>query len=241
MKRNVILVVEDEESSASALRTCFEARGDYLVEIACNGYDALRYLGTSVPHVLLLAATLPDLSTRELCRVVRSRERTEGLPIIVLGERADGIGLVEALEIGADDYVTRPLNQRELEARLKALLRRRPLARHPECDRFTGVHLDVDFGAVTVAVDDRLVRLTRRELQLLRFLVRHKNRVVGREVLLANVWPAKGHDCRVVDSAIYKLRSKLRQAGRQIETITGFGYTFVEPPGEPGSEQRRMP
>jgi DNA-binding winged helix-turn-helix (wHTH) protein len=65
--------------------------------------------------------------------------------------------------------------------------------------------------------------------------VHHRNRVVGRDVLLANVWPDKGQDCRVVDSAIYKLRSKLCQAGRQIETITGFGYTFVEPPGRPGS------
>jgi DNA-binding response OmpR family regulator len=241
MKRIVILVVEDEEASAVALRTCFEARGEYTVDIACGGYDALRYLGTSVPQALLLAATLTDLSIREFCGVVRSRDRTAALPIIVLGERANGIGLVDALEVGADDYVAKPLNERELEARLRALLRRRSLAPYPDHDCFRGVHLDVDFGDVTVAVDDRCVRLTRRELRLLRFLVHHRNRVVGRDVLLASVWPQKRHGYRVVDSAIYKLRSKLCEAGRQIETVTGFGYTFIEPPGSPKSKETRMP
>ena len=231
MKAIEILVVEDEELSALALRAFLESRGEFSVDIACGGYDALRYLGTSVPHALLLAATLPDVSTTELCRVIRSRERTAHVPIIVLGERSNGIGLIDALEIGADDYVAKPLNERELEARLKALLRRRSLARYPASDRFRGVHLDVDFGDVAVAVDDKFVRLTKRELELLRFLVHNRNRVVGRDVLLANVWPAKGQDCRVVDSAIYKLRSKLREAGRQIETVNGFGYTFIEPPG----------
>ena len=241
MKKTEILIVDDEELSVLALKASLETRGEFCVEVACSGYDALRHLCTAPPDALLLAATLPDLSTGELCRVIRSRERTALLPVIVLGERVNGIGLIDALENGADDYLAKPLNERELEARLKALLRRRPVTRDPECDRFRGVHLDVDFADVRVAVDDKRVRLTRREFHLLRFLVHNRNRVVGRAALLANVWPAKGQDCRVVDSAIYKLRTKLSEAASQIETIAGFGYSFIEPPAGPGSVERTTP
>jgi DNA-binding response OmpR family regulator len=231
MKKDEILVVEDEAFSALALKNWLERNGEFYVEVARNGCDALRYLGTSIPRALLLAATLPDLSTSELCRLIRSREESELVPIIVLGQRINGIGLADALEIGADDYVTKPLDEREVEARIKALLRRRALVLDSECDRFRGVHLDVDFGDVTVAVDDKFIRLTRRELHLLRCLVHNRNRVVSRGVLLAKAWPANGQDCHVVDSVIAKLRAKLCEAGRQIETVSDHGYRFTEPPG----------
>jgi DNA-binding response OmpR family regulator len=182
----------------------------------------------------LLAATLPDLPTSELCRFIRSREESELVPIIVLGERINGIGFADALELGADDYVTKPLDEREVEARIKALLRRRALVLDSECDRFRGVHLDVDFGDVMVAVDDKFIRLTKRELHLLRCLVHNRNRVVSRGALLARVWPANGEDSHVVDSVIAKLKAKLCEAGRQIEAVSGCGYRFTEPPGGQG-------
>ena len=232
MKKRPILVVDDEASSGCALKACLETCDEFSVDVASTGYDALRHLGTSVPHALLLAATLSDVSARELCRVIRSRERTAFMPIIVLGQRADGLGAIDALEIGADDYMVKPLNERELEARLKAVLRRRVHTPDPPRDRFRGVHLSADFTDIAVAVDGHGVSLTKREFLLLRFLVHNRNRVVGRDVLLASVWrPSRGLDCRVVDSAIYKLRSKLCTAGRQIETVTGFGYRFAEPSG----------
>jgi len=223
MKTRTILVVDDEEDQAGALKAVLERRGEFRVDVARNGYEALRDLGGEVPAALLLAATLPDLSVAELCRAIRSRERTAFVPIIVLGERARGIGAIDALDTGADDYLAKPLNVRELEARLKAMFRRG--VREPEraAERFRGVHLDADFTRITVAVDKRVVRLTRREFLLLRFLVENRNRVVGREVLLAHVWPSRGQQCRAVDSAIYKLRLKLSEAGRQIETVNGFG------------------
>lgn len=137
----------------------------------------------------------------------------------------------DALKIGADDYMVKPLNEREVEARLKAVLRRRVHTPDPPRDRFRGVHLSAAFMNVPVAVVDRAVRRTKREFLLLRCLVHNRNRVVRRDSLLANVRPpSKGLDCRVVDSAIYKLRSKLCTAGRRIETVNGFGYRFAEPP-----------
>jgi DNA-binding response OmpR family regulator len=235
-----ILVVDDEPLSARALKNCLERRGEFCVEVAHRGRDALRDLVRFVPQALLLAATIPDLSTRELCRLVRSRPRFASLPIIVLGERANGIGLIDALEVGADDYVAKPLNERELEARLKALLRRRALAPPTASDRFRGVHLDVDFADVMVAVDDKFIRLTRRELHLLRCLVHNRNRAVGRDVLLANGCPKKGQDAGVVDSVIDNLKAKLCEAGRQIEVVSGVGYRFIEPPEDGGSVEPRI-
>lgn len=213
MKKGEILVVEDEAFSALTLKNWLERNGEFCVEVARNGCDALVYLGTSIPRALLLAATLRDLSTSELCRFIRSREESELVPIIVLGERINGIGLADALEIGADDYVMKPLNEREVEARIKALLRRRALVVDSACDRFRGMHLDVDFGDVMVAVDDKFIRLTKRELQLLRCLVHNRNRVVSRGVLLAKGWPANGEACDVVDSAMSRLRAKLVRQG----------------------------
>ncbi len=231
MKKRAILVVDGEGSSVVTLKAFLETSEEFYIDVASTGYDALRHIGASVPHALLLSTTLRDLSASEVCRVIRSRERTAFMPIIVLGERADSHGVIDALENGADDYMVKPLNEREVAARLKAILRRRVDTSDLPRDRFRGVHLSADFTNVAVAVDDRAVRLTKREFLLLRCLVHNRNRVVGRDRLLAGVWPpARGLDCRVVDSAIYKLRSKLCTAGRQIETVPGFGYRFAEPP-----------
>jgi DNA-binding response OmpR family regulator len=240
MKTRTILIVDDEEDQATAVKVVLERCGEFHVDIVATGYEALRHLGGEVPAALLLAVTLPDLSVAELCRAIRSRERTSLMPVIVLGERATGIGSIDALDIGADDYLAKPLNVRELEARLRAMLRRGVREPQQAAERFRGVHLDADFARITVTVDNRVVRLTRREFLLLRFLVENRNRVVGREVLLAHVWPSRGQHRRAVDSAIYKLRLKLSRAGRQIETVNGFGYQFTEPSRELERQEGRM-
>src|SRR5262245_44015405 len=112
MKVRTILVADDEEEQAAALKSALEQRGDFSVETVGTGYEALRRVRGEVPAALLMAATLPDLSVVELCRAIRSRERTAFVPIIVLGERARGIGSIDALDTGADDYLAKPLNVR---------------------------------------------------------------------------------------------------------------------------------
>jgi DNA-binding response OmpR family regulator len=143
------------------------------------------------------------------------------------GEEAD---IVTGLELGADDYITKPFSLRELAARVRAVLRR-AAARDEQTTTGTyqGTHLMADFDAVAVAVDGAAIRLTRREFELLRYLVQNKNRVISRDRLLERVW---GYDrlieTRSVDVHVGRLRTKLKAAGRQIETVVGLGYRFVD-------------
>jgi DNA-binding response OmpR family regulator len=231
MKKREILVVEHETAIAEAIKSRLETHDEFSVDIVSTGYGALRSIGASVPDAVLLDATLTDMTGSELCRLIRSRERTAHLPMIILGDRSNGLGPIEWLELGADDYVTKPLDPHELEARLNAVLRRR-LVHHqyPEEDRFDGVHLEANFSAVSIVVDGCPVRLTKREFLLLRCLVHNRNHIVSRDRLLANVWGSDVWNRRIVDAAVWKLRTKLKQAGHQIETVVGFGYRFNESP-----------
>jgi DNA-binding response OmpR family regulator len=135
---------------------------------------------------------------------------------------------VSGLEQGADDYVTKPFSLRELTARVRAMLRRGQGA-EPRQGRYQGERLTADFEAVAIAVDGAAVRLTRREFELLQYLVQNKNRVVSRDRLLERVWGYERLvETRSVDVHVGRLRSKLRTAGRQIETVVGLGYRFVD-------------
>jgi DNA-binding response OmpR family regulator len=136
---------------------------------------------------------------------------------------------VTGLDMGADDYVTKPFSLRELSARVRAVLRRSPRVDDTPAVSYQGDHLTADFDAVSVAVDGQSIRLTRREFELLRYLVQNKNRVVSRDRLLERVW---GYDrlveTRSVDVHVGRLRGKLGDAGRQIETVVGLGYRFID-------------
>jgi DNA-binding response OmpR family regulator len=233
MKKNEILVVEGEPAIAESIKSRLETHDEFSVVVVSTGHGALRIIGAAVPDAVVLDATLPDLPGAEVCRVIRSRERTAELPVIMVGKRTTSIGPITALELGADDYLTKPFDPKELEARLKAVLRRRHVRyEYSGHDHFRGVHIEANFAEVSVTVDGSAVLLTKREFRLLRFFVHNCNQVLNRETLLANVWDSNGRDCRIVDAAIWKLRMKLNQARRQVETVVGFGYRFNEPPKE---------
>jgi len=170
------------------------------------------------------------LSGDEVCRILRQRQETRQIPIIMLTARTSESDRVAGLDLGADDYVTKPFSLSELAARVRAVLRRRRAsADEARQARYAGKHLVADFDAVAVTVDTKPVKLTRREFELLRFLVENRNRVLSRDRLLERVW---GYDrfieTRSVDVHVGRLRAKLGAAGQQIETVIGLGYRFNE-------------
>jgi DNA-binding response OmpR family regulator len=223
-----VLVVEDEQDIAGLIKHALERAGDGQVQIVSSGDAALRAVTEQPPDVIILDLNLPVLSGTEVCRIIRSRPATAGIPIIMLTARTTEGDRVMGLDLGADDYVTKPFSLRELAARVRAVLRRRH-SDVPAGKIFKGAHLTADFDAVAIAVDGEAVRLTRREFELLRFLVENRNRVISRDRLLERVW---GYDryieTRSVDVHVGRLRAKLGVAGQQIETVVGLGYRFVE-------------
>jgi len=223
-----VLVVEDEQDIAGLIKHALERSGDGVVEIVTSGDAALRAVTERAPDLVILDLNLPVLSGTEVCRILRGRSATANVPIIMLTARTSEADRVTGLDLGADDYVTKPFSLRELAARVRAVLRRRQGV-SAGANVYTGTHLTADFDAVSIAVDGVPVRLTRREFELLRFLVENRNRVLSRDRLLERVW---GYDrfieTRSVDVHVGRLRAKLGAAGQQIETVVGLGYRFVE-------------
>lgn len=225
-----ILVVEDEADIAGLIKHALERAGDTAVSIVHSGDAALRSVAEQRPDLMILDLNLPVISGTEVCRIVRAAPGTANLPIIILSARTGESDRVTGLDLGADDYVTKPFSIRELAARVRAVLRRRQQG--PDvaaAATYRGEHLTADFDAVAIHVDGEPVRLTRREFELLKFLVENRNRVISRDRLLERVW---GYDrlveTRSVDVHVGRLRSKLGTAGAQIETVVGLGYRFVE-------------
>src|SRR5579871_2462816 len=188
MAKRRILIVEDEQDVAGLIKHAVERAGDAEAEVVASGDAALKAVADRPPDLLLLDLNLPVLDGVEVCRILRSRGETKQLPIIILTARGAEDDKVTGLEIGADDYISKPFSLRELTARIRAVLRRTSAAVEVAVPPYRGAHLTVDFDAVAVAVDGQSVRLTRREFELLRFLVRNRNRVVSRDRLLERVW-----------------------------------------------------
>ena len=225
-----VLVVEDEQDIAGLIKHALERSGDASVELVGRGDEALRAISGRLPDLVILDLNLPVLSGDELCRILRQQPETRQLPIIMLTARTSESDRVSGLDLGADDYVTKPFSLRELGARVRAVLRRQGRGgAAPRPATYQGRHLEADFDAVAISVDRQPVRLTRREFELLRFLVENRNRVLSRDRLLERVW---GYDrfieTRSVDVHVGRLRAKLGAAGQQIETVIGLGYRFNE-------------
>jgi DNA-binding response OmpR family regulator len=228
-----VLVVEDEQDIAALIKHTLERSGDAAVNTVGRGDEALRAVAEMSPDLVILDLNLPVLSGSDVCRLLRQRPATANIPIIMLTARTSEADRVSGLDLGADDYVIKPFSLRELAARVRAALRRRSSGtadtKGPQVYR--GAHLVADFDAISIAVDGSAVRLTRREFELLQFLVENKNRVLSRDRLLERVW---GYDrfveTRSVDVHVGRLRAKLGTAGQQIETVVGLGYRFIDAP-----------
>jgi DNA-binding response OmpR family regulator len=216
-----ILVVEDEASIASFVSLYLKNAG-YAVKTAATGAEAMQHLGDGAPALIVLDLMLPDVDGIELCRRVRQRW---DVPILMLTARDEDVDKIIGLEVGADDYMTKPFNPRELVARVKSILRRAtPDRRERESDVLRHGELVVDAGRREVRVGDREVQLAPKEFDLLWELLDHKGLVLTRDQLLERVWGYTfAGDTRTVDVHVRQLRRKLGEAS-PIVTVWGVGY-----------------
>jgi DNA-binding response OmpR family regulator len=230
VEKTRILIVEDEHDIAALIKHTLERAGGVAAQIVNGGHAAVQAAVDRPPDLVILDLNLPGLSGLDICRVLRGKPATSRVPIIMLTARTSEAERVIGLDMGADDYVTKPFSIRELAARVRAVLRRRQAeGTAASTSVYRGESIVADFDAVSVTVNGEPVRLTRREFELLRYLVENRNRVLSRDRLLERVW---GYDrlieTRSVDVHVGRLRGKLGSAGRQIETVVGLGYRFVE-------------
>jgi two-component system alkaline phosphatase synthesis response regulator PhoP len=224
-----ILIVEDEPDMVLGLKDNFEFEG-YEVLTAADGLGGLERARTQKPDLIILDIMLPKLSGLEVCKSLRG-EGFEG-PIIMLTARGQEIDKVVGLELGADDYVTKPFSIRELLARVRAILRRTDGARK-RLARYRFSDVELDFEAYRAKRGGQPLDLSPREFELLRYLIERKGETVSRDRLLEDVWGYESYpSTRTVDTHIAKLRAKIGDSGsepRWILTIHGVGYKFVDP------------
>jgi len=204
-----------------------EAEG-YDVEVAVDGDDGLARASAGSMDLVILDVMLPKMNGFEVVRQLRSKHAT--VPVIMLSARGAEMDKVMGLELGAEDYITKPFSPRELVARAKSAMRRAKGQAPPTGPApYKGKHLFVDFDAISIRVDNAAITLTRREFELLKFLIENRNRVISRDRLLERVW---GFDLEIetrsVDVHVSRLRGKLGAAGKQIETVIGMGYRFSD-------------
>jgi DNA-binding response OmpR family regulator len=216
-----ILIVEDESSIASFVALYLKNAG-YAVKTAATGGDALAQVALEKPALVVLDLMLPDIDGIEVCKQIR---QSSDLPILMLTARDEDIDKIIGLEVGADDYLIKPFNPRELVARIRSILRRTTTARHErENDILVHGDLSVDAGRHEVHVGDEEIQLAPKEFDLLWELLDHRGLVLTRDQLLERVWGYTfAGDTRTVDVHVRQLRRKLGEAS-PIVTVWGVGY-----------------
>jgi DNA-binding response OmpR family regulator len=222
-----ILVVEDDPAVQKVLKRLLEAE-EFAVEIRSDGRSALDAFGRAAPLAVILDLRLPEVSGGDVCREIK--KKAPALPVIVLSAKTDVMDKVLLLELGADDYVTKPFSPRELLARLQAALRRTTRAEFSDVFAFGNV--SVDFAKMEIVRDGQLISMTAHEFKLLKFLVQHPGRVIPRSELLHEVWGYQDYPAtRTVDNHIWKLRLKLESEPDNpvhFLTVHGAGYKFLD-------------
>jgi DNA-binding response OmpR family regulator len=222
-----ILIIEDDPDIALSIKYSMERDGSFAVNVAADGETGLAEARLHLPDLILLDLNLPGLDGIEVCRQLRRDRNTSSVPIVMLTARVEERDKISGLDLGADDYVTKPFSAKELMARVRAILRRAgngPTAK-PELAHGP---VALDEGRRQVTVDGEDVKLTRKEFDLLADLMRRPGLVLTREQLLERVWDYDHPGAtRTVDVHIRQLRKKLGPtAGAYIETVVGVGYRF---------------
>lgn len=231
MKR--IVLIEDNEDIAFTLRLNLQREGHKVLHFT-RGQEGLNAVQQGAADFVILDLNLPDLDGLTICRELRRQPATEAIPILILTARGSERDRVTGLDLGADDYLTKPFSMRELIARVGAIGRRARVA-DPEPPGYEDSELRIDERALRVYRRGVEVRLARKELELLRLLVRHRGTVVSRNQILSEVWQMSDEiETRTVDAHIRNLRKKI---GRdRIATIMGYGYRYDPPSSGPSRD-----
>ncbi|MFH0941087.1 MAG: response regulator transcription factor [Candidatus Omnitrophota bacterium] len=222
-----ILIVEDEKDIVKMLDYNLKKEGFRALSVH-DGEDALDLANREHPDLVILDLMLPGMDGLEVCKALKKESKTASIPIIMLTAKSQESDKVIGLELGADDYVTKPFSPRELIARIKAVLRRlKEKDKLPEV--FKIGELTIDFSKIVVAVKNKALELTAKEFELLKTLIKAKGRVLSRDYLLDAIW---GFDhaieiqTRTVDVHIRTLRKKLKNESKRIVTVKNYGYRF---------------
>jgi two-component system, OmpR family, alkaline phosphatase synthesis response regulator PhoP len=222
-----ILIVEDEKDIVKMLDYNFKKEG-FKTLFAYDGEEALDLAVRELPDLIILDLMLPGIDGLEVCKSLKGERKTSSIPIIMLTAKTREADKVVGLELGADDYVTKPFSPRELIARIKAVLRRvKEKERLPQV--FKIGDLSIDFAKIAVSVKEKPLELTAKEFELLKALIQAKGRVLSRDYLLDTIW---GYDhaieiqTRTVDAHIRGLRKELKSEADRIITVKNYGYRF---------------
>lgn len=228
MANEKILVVDDEEHILELISFNLTNNG-YKVIKASNGIDAVKIAVEEKPKLILLDLMIPGKDGYDVCREVRSNSEIRNTPIIMLTAKSEELDKILGLELGADDYITKPFSVRELLARVKAVLRRFSVV-EPESSVLVFGNLKADFEKREIHVKDKKLDLTLKEFELLEILIRNKGKILTRDTLLDKIWGYEYiGETRTVDVHIRYLRKKVEEDDknpRLIETIRGVGYRF---------------
>ena len=226
MEKKRILVCDDEESYLEMITNLLEDEG-FMVIQAMKGQEAIEKASKSLPDLIILDWRLPDISGLEVTRKLRQKEKTKSIPIIMLTIKSSESDTVLGLEVGADDYMTKPFSGQVLLARIRANIRRKKFALGEDEHAIEDSDISINLDYNTCSVKGKKIDLTFQELHLLFTLLKRKNKVLTRNFLTETVWGFEYFGTtRVVDMTIARLRKKLGSYGNYIETIKNVGYRF---------------
>ena len=224
-----ILIVEDEPDIVELLVYNLDQAG-FKTEAVFNGADALDRAKIEPPDLVLLDLLLPEVDGLEVCRALKRNPETAGIPIIMLTAKGEAIDRIVGLELGADDYITKPFSPREVMLRIRAVLRRAPnVARSKPSNQIRIHDLKIDLDKHQVFSDDHAIDLTATEFKILSLFAHSPGRVFTRSILMDAVWGQEYYGIeRTMDTHVSRLRRKLGQFGERIETVHGVGYRLKE-------------
>lgn len=223
-----ILVAEDDPDIGSLLEHYLRKAG-FTATIVTSGRDVMPQLKREPPELVVLDLMLPGLDGLQVCKAIRADPNTAGIPVIMLTAKAEESDRIVGLELGADDYITKPFSPNEVVARVRALLRRAHRAA-PANSRLTYGGLSVDADRHIVKIDGEEVKLTAKEFLLLQYLMLHRGRVLSRDLLLSDVWGySYTGGTRTVDVHVRRLREKVPMLADTIVTVKQFGYKLLDP------------
>jgi phosphate regulon transcriptional regulator PhoB len=226
---NKRILVADDEPDVLHLVTSNLKNAGYNILKAEDGLSALNQARETLPSLIVLDLMLPEMSGLEVCKVLKKEPSTSQIPIIMLTAKAEEVDRIVGLELGADDYMTKPFSPRELVLRVKSVLRRASASAEVS-DQLALGDIRIDRSRYEITVAGRPIDFTATEFKLLSLLIERRGRVQSRDTLLNDVWGYESViDTRTVDTHIRRLREKLGESADCIETIRGFGYRVAEP------------